>query len=700
MKRENRPKIIDSYIGEGCFLRVIALSIVDSHLTVKEQRLKQQAIDLKSLQSRPHSEFISAYGYEEGKEALTVSMKKDSERPNSELFLPKEIEEKLQSGHTGTMKDRKNRLEKLDLQPMAFEVPKVPDDVTKKGERRAPEGEEEKRNSRGGMGLVGKKSNKGSYDDSQCSESEDCKNPSSVEYLSESGEEWNETAEANYPTVIRRHPRPANARTQDSRLSEPYFPIEPPSNETLEDEIQFKSFVNSGNEMASSKVERGSKELNGSLSPKKLELSTLHHVTPKPMSKNERKTEDSNVNKQLPRTNDSFLDEIIARKRSLHRPPSSNGEDYKMAREYRSENDVSDVSNREKDSREMRDKYNAQLVKSRSRSSTSLKKFSSDFDDDVFVNQRELSRIGKRSLESLSGHDEQNVRHSDGTLYGRRYNENGYAETQLSDARPDRRPDHRSSANGGDEKFSRTSLRESREWSGKRSDERLDRMSDRRFLDRSGCKSDVWSDGRSNGISDEKSGNRSDIKSGGRPGRRSDERLDRMSDRRFLDRSGYKSDVWSDGRSNRISDEKSGNRSDIKSGGRPGRRSDARAKSVDRSGLRSGGESGSRDTRRSSRKSDRFAGETSDIWSDDKSDRVSYRSRPDDSDYDDEWEVNVDDYSRTRMRSRNDEDDYDYQQLVKGLTRGRAPTPRENHLGKRNREERARSTSRRGLYHV
>ena len=183
----------------------IALSVVDERKTTKaesktakDRQLQQQTNDLKLLQTRPQSQFLSAYVNEKDDEAHQEKLK---ERPKSEIFLSKDIEAKLKSGHGGTMRDRKNRLEILDLQPVAVDVPKVPGDSARNGERRAPEGEEGK--SLGDSPLK----RFASQSETRYSELDCGKGESSVEYFSDSDGKSSMPSDVMCPPVIRRHPR-------------------------------------------------------------------------------------------------------------------------------------------------------------------------------------------------------------------------------------------------------------------------------------------------------------------------------------------------------------------------------------------------------------------------------------------------------------------------------------------------------------
>ena len=166
-------------------------------MSTRERQLQQQSRDLKQQQAkqeRPLSAFLSAYGgddAEEAKEEITKEeLEKEAEKRTRSDTLPmKDLEKMIKRGGTGTMRDRKNRLEKLDLQPVAFEVPTAPNDAPRKGEgeRKAPEGQENK--DRGRSSTM-KQFERRSHDDSGLSvysESEK-KKSTSDEYSTSSDE--------------------------------------------------------------------------------------------------------------------------------------------------------------------------------------------------------------------------------------------------------------------------------------------------------------------------------------------------------------------------------------------------------------------------------------------------------------------------------------------------------------------------------
>ena len=158
---------------EAQSLRFIALSVVGSGMSTRERQLQQQSRDLKQQQAkqeRPLSAFLSAYGGDDAEEAKEETTKEELEkeaekRTRSDTLPMKDLENMIKRGGTGTMRDRKNRLEKLDLKPVAFEVPTAPNDAPRKGEgeRKAPEGQENKDRRRS---STMKQFKRGSHDDS------------------------------------------------------------------------------------------------------------------------------------------------------------------------------------------------------------------------------------------------------------------------------------------------------------------------------------------------------------------------------------------------------------------------------------------------------------------------------------------------------------------------------------------------------
>ena len=712
---------IEMRLFERCCLRFVALSIVGSHITTKDQQLQQQANDLRLLQTRPHSEFISAYGYEEGEEAAEGPEKKQVERPKSDLFLSKDIEMKLESGHTGTMRDRKNRLEKLDLQPMAFEVPRVPDDATKKGERKAPEGEEGKRNVQDGLSSPLKKFPRGSHDETRFLESDDLKQKSSDDYSSDSGEESGDTPEEKYPTVIRRHPRTSgNPQNSEIRLND---------NRRLSGEQgnrnTLTSFVNPNyhheqeiedivlrNERSASM--KSTKSQNTSTFKEDHNISSSS-MTPRSPHKYENQAETDVKQMESPRKNTSLLEEIIASKQNLHK--SKSPQSYKKESRkglgyntgYKSETDLWEKGREERGPRESIN--SAKGMKGRSKSNTSL--MMSDYDDDVFIKQKEATDRGLRgNLNRQAKERSVSMRRSPQDRYKGR---DDYDDYERFDARSVERgsktPDLKLNA--------KSSYRRSREIFEEMSDARPDRKSSGR--------SDEWSDERSDAQREIRSSRKHDRRSGRMSAGLSDERSNVKSNRRSDRRTDWKSDEKSDARYDRRSGRKSEPRSDVRSDRRPGLKSEGQSdvRANRKSGWKSEGQSDVRSSRHSDRRSDEWSdtrsagtsdlrlnsrsGERTDMksdrWSDGRSDRASYRSRREESDESNEWEVDIDDYSDApvrngRIRSRNDEDDTEYRKLVKNLTRGRARTSYDDEIMRRDDEKtrRTRSKSQRGLY--
>ena len=610
----------------------IALSVVDDDITPKDRQLQQQTNDLRKLQTRPRSEFISAYGYEQVEKAVEEEEVKETKRPKSELLLPKDIESKLQSGHTGTMRDRKNRLEKLDLQPVAVEVPKVPDDVLAVRERRAPEGEEGKRIEKDGVYSPLKNVPLGSHDETRFSGSDYAIVTSSVAYSSDSDRKSSASSIEKCPPVIRRHPRRnTNAQIPGRRRSTGGVPGQTETPHTVS---QSKSFVNqSFDDQQDPIVEL---PLSRSASRRSLRSENVLSdnvmssfcATPKSAHRNlEQKGDDKGPSRRSP----NLLDEIKTRRQSLRRckrpslsSSSSSSLEEDEARAHYSHN-VSIESGKSISKREPREnvsKAAAKDTKQRSKSHGSLDSVLSNRCneyEDVFIEQEKVDVW--RSQESLNN---------------QRCRKGGY----------DDHGGNRESRMSGGKSEQRTNLRRSTE-------EMSDTRSERKSYRRSG----QWSGEKSGEKSGGKLGMESCNKSGRRPNQKSDgwssERRDRKSHRRPDDTQGRQSQV---------------------SGYSPGRKSGTRSDK-------------------------RFNG-SSDV----KSDRVSYRSNREDSDYDEKWDIDIDDVRepvrRMRVKSRDDEHDVEYGELVRNLTRGRARTSYDHEIDRKHfaNETRERSRSRRGLY--
>ena len=309
----------------------IALSVVDvpktkkaERKTTKDQQLQQQTNDLKLLQTKPQSQFLSAYVDEKDYESEKEKLK---ERPRSEIFLSKDIEAKLKSGHAGTMRDRKNRLEVLDLQPVAVDVPKVPGDSARNGERRAPEGEEGKGREDSSSPLK----RFASRSDTRYSELDCGKGESSVEYFSDSD---GMPSDVTCPPVIRRHPRKIGNRRDANGFAGAGSPRD---NEVFGgDTVAYngshrKSFDNPMYDMKrGSFIEMPLSKSNRSASRRSLrdegvssqdvdqQLSSFR--TPKLSRRNIQGTESDG--KGPPDNSTNLLDEIVAKRRSLRRSRS------------------------------------------------------------------------------------------------------------------------------------------------------------------------------------------------------------------------------------------------------------------------------------------------------------------------------------------------------------------------------------------
>ena len=530
-----KTKIVELECLNGLF-KFIALSVVDEGITHRERQLQQQANDLKLLQTRPNSEFISAYGFDQGVEAVEEKKVKEAERPKSEIFLSKDIEAKLQSGHTGTMRDRKNRLEKLDLQPVAVEVPKVPDDALKKGERRAPEGEENEKMGQDGLSSPLRNFTRGDHHESQFSGPNHMKHGSSVENLSDSDENSIISSEAKCPSVIRRHPRKnGNLRSVGSTRNSGM-----PRKAKSCDDDHLKSVVNpnydrmegSFNEMPLSRneisVSRRSLK-SESVSPNKSDYNmSSFQMTPK------------SIHKESPRKSTSLLDEIVARRQSLRRRKSSTSseeeedEDEERSNVGRGEDNKAETSICKRDTRENVKKDPANYSRQRSKSHSSFDSIlSSYYDDDVFVDQGKIRRSqenlgkGRYGGDGYNHHGEYQPNQKSSGKIDKRTNA-GHSNEFISDARPER------------------SYRRSGDWSGEKSVGKLDMRSNEKSSRPSNQKSDGWSSERADRQLYRRSGDWEDLKS-----HVPDSRRDRKSERRSNRRPDRVSDARSDRTSNR-----------------------------------------------------------------------------------------------------------------------------------------------------
>ena len=324
--------------------------------------------------------FLSAYGEETGEEATEDIEKVRSSSDVSDVSLPKDIEKRLRSG-TVTMRDRKNKLEKLDLKPLAFEVPKVPASP-KKVERRAPDGEEEI-SIQDGLSSPLKKFSRKSHNESRLSGHVDTetKRHSSFGYVSKSNEKSSQIdsdSELQYPTVIRRKPRQSRESVDDDSF------VMNPSYDAWED-----SNANDYQEKRRSRTPR--KEL----------PSPRHSYEEHRNSRTAESSSDLNRNKdrtENPVRSGTISPEDLRARRASLRKSRNHEEEYRKAHGYRSEGEASARANHNKVTNRVRAQSSDETsdaprnLSRKSVSSTSLRhnQFSYEDNDDVFERENEL----------------------------------------------------------------------------------------------------------------------------------------------------------------------------------------------------------------------------------------------------------------------------------------------------------------------